>query len=109
VGIEFGRDRVAATSAIVDTGADVCIFPEGLFPWPLTGVRSSEMILTSLGGEGYPAAVYYPAITVGTIRLEGVASAVVPGADALLGRSFLNRCEVLLSARRDLVRLRRAR
>jgi len=52
--------------------------------------------------------VYYPTVTVGTIRLEGVASAVLPGAEALLGRSFLNECEVFLSARRDVVRLRRA-
>ena len=106
VGIGFGRDRVASTSAIVDTGADVCVFPEGLFPWTLGGLRSSEMVLRTLGEEAYPVAVYYPAITLGTIRLTGVASAVLAGAEALLGRSFLNRCEIRLSAREDVVLLR---
>ena len=108
VGVAFGSGRVAAASAIVDTGADVCVFPGELLPWDLSGLRSGEMVLTSVGDEEYPATVYYPTVTVGTIRLEGVASAVLPGAEALLGRSFLNECEVFLSARRDVVRLRRA-
>ncbi len=107
-GVGFGRDRVAAASAIVDTGADVCVFPGEILHRDLSGLRSCEMVLTSVGDEEYPATVYYPTVTVGTIRVEGVASAVLPGADALLGRSFLNECEVFSSARRDVVRLRRA-
>ena len=106
VGIGFGRDRVVSTSAVVDTGADICLFPEALFPWPLAGVRSSGMILQSAGGDEQPATVYYPAITVGAIRHLGVASAVLLGAEALLGRSFLNRLEIHLKARADVVVLR---
>jgi len=106
VGVGFGKDRVASTSAVVDTGADICLFPEGLFPWPLSGVRSSGMILQSAGGDEHPATVYYPAITVGAIRFLGIASAVLPGAEALLGRSFLNRLEIHLSAREDVLLLR---
>jgi len=106
IGIGFGKDRVASTPAIVDTGADVCVFAKELFPWPLSGVRSTGIVLQTVGGDEEPATIYYPAITVGTIRLTGVASAVLAGAEALLGRSFLNRCEVRLSARRGLVVLR---
>lgn len=106
VGIGFGKDRVASTSAIVDTGADVCVFAKELFPWPLSGVRSTGVFLRTVGGDEQPATICYPAITVGTIRLTGVASAILAGAEALLGRSFLNRCEVALSARRNVVLLR---
>jgi predicted aspartyl protease len=107
VGVGFGKDRVAAASALVDTGADVCLFPAELLPWALSGLSSAEMVLTPVGDETYPVTVYYPTVTVGTIRVEGVACAVLPGVDPLLGRSFLNHCEVLLSAPKDVVRLRR--
>ena len=107
VGVGFGKDRVAAASALVDSGADVCLFPAELLPWALSGLSSTEMVLTPAEYETYPVTVYYPSLTVGTIRMEGVACAVLPGADPLLGRSFLNECEVLLSAREDVVRLRR--
>lgn len=106
VGIGFGRDRVVSTSAVVDTGADVCVFPSGLFPWTLSGVRSSAVLVRSVWGDNRPATVYYPAITVGTIRVNGVASVVLAGMEALLGRSFLNLLELRLSTPQDLVLLR---
>lgn len=106
VGIGFGGNRVVSTSAIIDTGAEVCLFPEELFPWTLSGVRSGGMVLESAGGDARPIMVYYPSLTVGAIRVEGVASAVLPGSPSLLGRSFLNRLEIRLAARKDLVLLR---
>jgi len=106
VGIGFGRDRVVSTSAVVDTGADVCVFPSELFPWALSGVRSGEILVQSVWGDSRPAIVYYPAITVGSIRVDGVASVVFAGVEALLGRSFLNRLELRISALKDLVLLR---
>lgn len=106
VGIGFSRNRVASTSAIVDTGAEVCLFPKELFPWTLSGVRSGGMILETAGGDARPITVYYPSITVGTIRLLGVASAVLPGSPSLLGRSFLNRLDIRLAAQKNLVVLR---
>ena len=30
IGVGFGRDRVVATPAIVDTGSDLCVFPASL-------------------------------------------------------------------------------
>ena len=106
VGIGFGRDRVVSTSAVVDTGADVCVFPSELFPRALSGVRSRAILVQNMWGDRRPATVCYPAITVGTIRVNGVASVVFAGVEALLGRSFLNRLEVRLSAPKDLVLLR---
>ena len=106
VGVGSGRDRVVSTSAVVDIGADVCAFPSELFPWALSGVRSGAILVQDVWGDSRPAIVYYPAITVGTIRVNGVASVVSAGVEALLGRSFLNRVEVRLSAPRNLVLLR---
>jgi hypothetical protein len=106
VGIGFGRDRVASISAVVDTGADVCVFPSELFPWTLSAVRSGVILVQNVWGDSRPAIVYYPSVTVGTIRVNGVASIVSAGVEALLGRSFLNRMELRLSEQKNLVLLR---
>jgi len=38
---------------VVDTGADVCVFPSQLFPWALSGVRSGEiLVMVLMGGMG---------------------------------------------------------
>jgi len=72
----------------------------------VSAVRSGVILVQSVWGDSRPAVIYYPSITVGTIRVNGVASVVSAGVEAVLGRSFLNRVEVRLSASKNLVLLR---
>ncbi len=105
VGVGFGRDRVFATAAVVDTGADVCLFPPELVAGPIPPAPTEPVFVEVADGSRVPTTCHYPAITVGDIRIEGVATVFLDG-EPLLGRSFLNRCEVRLIAQDGLVLLR---
>jgi predicted aspartyl protease len=107
IGVGFGRDRVFTTPALVDTGSDVCVFSSELVRWPLPEGPVADMLMETAGGNRFPATCYFPAITVGDIRIEGIATVLLEGAGAILGRSFLNLCEVRLSAQDGRVLLRR--
>ena len=107
IGVGFGRDRVVATSALVDTGSDLCIFPPSLFPWRIPDKGEPDVLLEMGDGRTLPASLRYPSVTVVEIREAAVASALLPEAPAILGRSFLNRCAIRVSAPHGLVHLRR--
>ncbi len=106
IGISFGRDRVIATPALVDTGSDVCVLPPDIVPWPLPDGPTMAVIVEGVGREPFPATAYFPTITAGDLRIPGVATVLLPGVEPILGRIFLNACAVHLSAKRQLVRLR---
>jgi len=105
IGIGFGRGSVVGTSALIDTGADVCVFPSSLFRFSL--VEKGEPVVVEIAdGTRVASRILYPSITAGDIRETGVASVILPGAVPIVGRSFLNRLAVRLTAAQDLVRLR---
>ena len=106
VAIGFGPDRVAGATALVDTGADICVFPASLFPWPLPGTEAPDVTLTMGDGITLDTTLRFPSITAGDIREIGVPSAVLPGATPILGRSFLNRLALRITAAQGLVHLR---
>ena len=103
--VGFGPGRVVALSAVVDTGVDVCVFPEHLFPFVAEEGLRSVLQVEGLGGASFAASLHFPSITVGDIREPGVASILVPGAEPLVGRSFLNRCRLRLDPAQEIVRL----
>jgi len=105
VGIGFGRGSVVGASAIVDTGADVCAFPSSVFPFPLSEKREPDIVVEMADGSLVPAQILYPSITAGDIRERGVASVVLPHTVPIVGRSFLNRLAVRLTAQRGVVHL----
>ena len=107
VGVGFGRDRVVGATALVDTGSDVCAFPESMFPWGVPERGEPSVWIEFANGEGFSATLRYPSITVGEIREVRVATVVLPDTPPILGRSFLNRCAIKIEAARDLVHLRR--
>ncbi len=106
VGVGFGRGRVVATSALIDTGADVCVFPASLFPWPVPERTEPGIVLEMADGTQAHAPLLYPSITAGDIRETAVASAILPDVPPIIGRSFLNRLALRITAVRDLVHLR---
>jgi len=106
VGIGFGRGSVVGASALVDTGADVCAFPSSLFPFRLAEKREPDVVLEMADGSWVPSQVLYPSITAGDIRERGIASVILPGGVPILGRTFLNRLAVRLTAQYGLVHLR---
>ncbi len=108
LGFGFGPDRVVATAAVVDTGSDLCVIPKEIVPWPLPESPVLPLLVEGVGGPPFPATATFPSITAGDIRIPYVATLVLAGADAILGRSFLNQCELRLSAERGTVLLRRA-
>jgi hypothetical protein len=109
VGIGFGRDRVAAATAFVDTGSDLCLFPPSLFPWPLPAVRVPRVLLELADQSVVEASIHFPNITAGDIREPAVPAAILPDAPPILGRSFLNRLALRMAAAQDLVHLRTLR
>ena len=107
IGVSFGRDRVIATPALVDTGSDLCVVPANLVPWPVTeGPTMAVLVETARGGQ-FPATAHFPTITVGDIRVPGVSTILLPEVEPILGRSFLNLCDVRISAKRRSLVLRR--
>jgi len=106
VGVGFGPDRVAGTSALVDTGSDLCLFPASLFPWRISERGEPDVEIEIADGSVFPATLSYPSVTVGDIRETEVASVILPNVPPILGRSFLNRCALRISARHDLVHIR---
>ncbi len=109
VGIGFGRGLVVAASALIDTGADVCVFPTSLFPWPVPGRGEPDSVLEMADGTRATAPIRYPSVTAGDIRETAVASAILPDVPPILGRSFLNRFDLRVAASRGLVRLETVR
>ncbi len=105
VGIGFGRGSVVGASALVDTGADVCVFPSSLFRFPLVEKREPDIVVEMADGTRLATRILYPSITAGDIRETGVASVILPVVVPIVGRSFLNRLAVRLVARRGLVHL----
>lgn len=105
VGVGFGRDRVVGMTAFVDTGSDLCIFPAELTQGLAPEKGEPWVVLEMADGREVPAPVVYPSVTVGDLRETAVASAILPGASAILGRSFLNRIDLRVVAARGLVHL----
>jgi predicted aspartyl protease len=106
IGVGFGRGSVVGTAALIDTGADVCVFPTHLFRFPLREKGEPELVVELADGSRIAARLLYPSITAGNIREREVASVVLPKTVPTLGRSFLNRLAVHSTAARNLVRLR---
>jgi len=109
IGVGFGRDRVVGMPALVDTGSDLCVFPASLAQGLAPEKGEPVVILEMADGRTVDAPLVYPSITAGNLRETEVASAILPDAPAILGRSFLNRLDVHLTAAQDLVRLRTLR
>ncbi len=109
IGIGFGRGSVVGTSALIDTGADVCVFPSSLFRFPLVEKREPDIVVEMADGRRVATRILYPSITAGDIRESGVACVILPDAVPIVGRSFLNRLSVRLTALQDLVHLRTIR
>ena len=105
IGIGFGRGSVVGTAALIDTGADVCVFPSTLFRFPLRERGEPDLMVEMADGSRIAARVLYPSITAGEIREREVASVVLPNTVPILGRSFLNRLALRLTAARNFVRL----
>jgi len=105
VGIGFGRGYVVGTSALIDTGADVCVFPSSLFRFHIASKGEPDIVVEMADGSQVATRVLYPSVTAGDIREPGVASVILPDAVPIIGRSFLNRMAVRLTAKHDLVRL----
>jgi predicted aspartyl protease len=105
VGVGFGRDRVVVMPAFVDTGSDLCIFPADLVRGLAAEKGEPVVVLEMADGRTVPAPIVYPSVTAGDIRETAVASALLPDAPAILGRSFLNRLDLRVVAMRGLVRL----
>lgn len=109
IGVGFGRGNVVGTAALIDTGADVCVFPSSLFPFPLREKGEPDLVVELADGSWISARLLYPSITAGDIREREVASVVLRDAVPILGRSFLNRLAVRLVASRGLVHLAASR
>jgi predicted aspartyl protease len=109
VGVGFGRDRVVGMPAFVDTGSDLCLFPSALTRGMESERGEPMATLEMADGRRVIAPIVYPSVTVGDIRETAVASAILRGAPAILGRSFLNRLDLRIVAARGLVRLQRLR
>jgi hypothetical protein len=106
IGVGFGQGSVVGTAALIDTGADVCVFPSTLFRFPLREKGEPDLIVEMADGSRVASRVLYPSITAGDIREREVASVVLPDTVPILGRSFLNRTALRLTAARNLVHLR---
>jgi predicted aspartyl protease len=109
VGVGFGRDRVVGMPALVDTGSDLCVFPASLAQGLAPEKGEPVVILELADGRTVTAALVYPSVTAGNLRETEVASAILPDAPAILGRSFLNRLDLRIVATRRLVRLQSVR
>lgn len=109
IGVGFGRGQVVGTTAIIDTGSDLCVFPASLFRWEIPARGELEAQLEMADGTLVPAPVRYPSVTAGGIREVAVASVVLPVSPPILGRSFLNRVDLRVAARLGLVRLHTVR
>ncbi len=109
IGVGFGRDRVVGMPALVDTGSDLCVFPASLAQGLAPERGEPVAILEMADGRTVAAPLVYPSVTAGNLRETEVASAILPGAPAILGRSFLNRLDLRIVATRRLVRLQSVR
>jgi len=109
VGVGFGRGRVVGMPALVDTGSDLCVFPASLAQGLAPEKGEPVVILEMADGRTVAAPLVYPSVTTGNIRETEVASAILPDAPAILGRSFLNRLDLRIVATRRLVRLQSVR
>ena len=105
VGVGFGPGKVVAFAAVLDTGSDVCIFPEESFRGMTLGEPAALLEVRPFGATPFGAPARLPSVTAGDLRETAVISVLVPGADPVIGRSFLNRCRLELDARSGLVRL----
>jgi len=106
VGIGFGRGNVVGATALIDTGADVCVFPPSLFRFPVAEKGEPDFVVEMADGTTVSTRILYPSITAGDIRETEVASVILPRSVPIVGRSFLNRLAVRLTAARGLVHLR---
>src|SRR2546422_2885221 len=105
VGVGFGRDRLVGMPAFVDTGSDICLSPASRTRG-LAADRGEPIVeLEMADGRTVFAPLVYPSVTAGDIRESAVASAILPDAPAIIGRSFLNRLDLRIVAPRRLVRL----
>jgi len=104
IAVGFGPGQVLAFTAVVDTGSDVCIFPAEPFRGIPLGEPAALLQVSPFGGDSFGAPARLPSISMGDLRETEVASILVPGAEPLLGRSFLNRVRLELEARQGLVR-----
>ena len=106
IGIGFGRGNVVGASALIDTGADVCVFPSSLFRFPLGEKGEPDVVVEMADGTRVATRILYPSITAGDIRETAVPTVILPRSIPIVGRSFLNRLAVRLTAERGLVHLR---
>jgi len=105
VAVGFGPGRVVGLTALVDTGSDVCAFPEEAFRGFALEKPPSYFLVRPFDGNPHAAPAYYPAVTAGDIRERHIAAVLRPGIEPLVGRSFLNRCRLELDAASGLVRI----
>src|SRR5437867_3604185 len=82
-----GRDRVVGMPALVDPGSDLCVFPASLAQGLAPEKGEPVVILEMADGRTVDAPLVYPSITAGNLRETEVASAILPDAPAILGRS----------------------
>jgi len=106
IAVGFGRDRVVALEATVDTGSDICVFPMESLRSVLPGEPETILEIRYLEGDSHNAPAYFPSITLGDLRETRVAVAVIDGGVPVLGRSLLNRLHLELDAGQNLVALK---
>ena len=103
IGVGFGPGRIAAFTAVLDTGSDLCVFPVEAFEKMGLDEPPAFREVRGFDGTSSEAPAYYPSITAGDLRERGVEAILLPGVEPLVGRNFLNRFRVLLDSSEDLV------
>ena len=94
--MRVGRPGAVPTvflSALVDTGADISVFPQGL-PARLNLPAVDRVVVAGVDGLPRPLPVYAAEVALNGYRT--VVRAVSLGATPLIGRDFLNRITVRL-------------
>src|SRR2546428_10866840 len=67
IGIGFGRGNAVGASALIDTGADVCVFPASLFRFR-SGEKGEPIIVEIADATRVSSRILYPSITAGVLR-----------------------------------------
>src|SRR3972149_4748924 len=91
VAVGFGPGRVVGLTALVDTGSDVCAFPEEAFRGFALEKPPSYFLVRPFDGNPHAAPAYYPAVTAGGNREGDIAPGPRPGNRPPVGGGLLER------------------
>jgi predicted aspartyl protease len=95
-------ERATAAPALVDSGADVTVLPQGL-PEALGLPQVGEITVRGVGGATHRVPVY--AVEVEALGTRRIVEAAAVGGEMLVGRDLLNFWMVVLDGPRLVLRV----